>query len=261
MPLTVITGASSGLGETFARKLAARGSNLLLVARRGDRLEALKGDLERSHGVSVEAFACDLSDESEVERLAARLESEARVDLLVNNAGFGTKGRFWETDWTQQLAMHRVHVFATLRLTRAVLPSMVKRGEGGVINVSSVAGFFRSAGNVSYCATKGWMNDFTEGLRLELDAAGSRVAVQALCPGFTYTEFHDTMGVDRGVVPRWLWMPADFVVEESLRGLEARRLFVIPSWKYRLAAAFSESLPVGWRLALERASPHKRDRA
>jgi hypothetical protein len=260
MPLTVITGASSGLGETFARRLAASGSDLLLAARRGDRLELLKRELEAAHRVAVEPFVCDLADEGEVERLAKRLESEERIDLLINNAGFGTKGRFWETDWPRQLAMHRVHVFATLRLTRAALPAMVERGEGGVINVSSVAGFFRSAGNVSYCATKGWMNDFTEGLRLELDAAGSRVAVQALCPGFTYTEFHDTMGVDRSVVARWLWMPADFVVEESLRGLEARKVFVIPSWKYRLAAAFSELLPMGWRLALERASPHKKDR-
>jgi uncharacterized protein len=258
--VSAITGASSGLGAVFARKLAARGQDLLLAARRADRLEELRAEIERSHGVRVEAFPCDLASEAGVERLAARLEGEERLELLVNNAGFGTKGLFWETDYERQLEMVRVHVLATMRLTRAALRGMVVRRRGGVINVSSVAGYWRSAQNVSYCATKGWVNDFTEGLRLELDSAGSPVAVQALCPGFTYTEFHDVMGVDRGVVPEWLWMPAEFVVEESLRGLEKRKLFVIPSWKYRAAAALSDLLPAGWRLGMERRSPHKRGR-
>jgi hypothetical protein len=258
--VAAITGASSGLGAVFARKLAARGQDLLLAARRADRLEALREELEQGHGVRVETFACDLALDADVERLAARLEGEDRLELLVNNAGFGTRGCFWETDYSRQLEMVRVHILATMRLSRAALSGMVHRGHGGVINVSSVAAYFRSAGNASYCATKGWMNDFTEALRLELDSTGSPVVVQALCPGFTYTEFHDVMKVDRGQVPKWLWMPADFVVEESLQGLEKGKLFVIPSWKYRLGAAFAEWMPVRWRLGVERASPHKRGR-
>src|SRR5439155_5068639 len=127
--------------------------------------------------------------------------------------------------------MHQVHVLAPLRLTRAALPGMVKRNLGAVINVASVAAFFRSRGNVSYCATNGWMNDFSEALHLELKAVRSAVKVQALCPGFTYTEFHDTMGVSRGAVPGSMWMPAEFVVEESLRGLERGKLYVIPGWR------------------------------
>lgn len=260
MQHAVITGASSGLGEVFARKLAARGVNLLLAARRVSRLEALKQELERTRGVQVELFPCDLSRPQDLEGFAARLEAAPPPDLLVNNAGFGTLGRFHETAYQRQVDMVQVHVLATMRLTRAVLPAMIQRGSGAIVNVSSVAAYFRSGGNASYCATKGWMNDFTEALRIELDGIQSLVQVQALCPGFTYTEFHDTLGVDRNKIPRWLWMPADYVVEESLKGILAGKLFVIPSWKYRLGAAIGELLPVSWRLALERASPHQRHR-
>lgn len=258
MKFAVITGASSGLGETFARRLAARGYGLLLAARRVQRLEALKAELEKQHRVEVDCFPCDLAKPSEAEGLAARIEAGATPDLLVNNAGFGTLGFFHETDYARQVEMVNLHVLATMRLTRAVLPGMIRRGSGAIINVSSVAGFWRSGGNVSYCATKGWMNDFTEGLRIELDLLGSPVKVQALCPGFTYTEFHDVLGVDRGKVPRWLWMEADEVVEASLRGLEIGKLFVIPGWQYRVGAALGELLPFGLRVWLERKSPHKR---
>ena len=258
MKFAVITGASSGLGETFARKLAARGCSLLLAARRVQRLEALKADLERKNRIEVECFPCDLSRPDEAEGLAARLEAGATPDLLVNNAGFGTLGFFHETDYARQVEMVNLHVLATMRLTRAVLGGMIRRGSGAIINVSSVAGFWRSGGNTSYCATKGWMNDFTEGLRIELDLLGSPVVVQALCPGFTYTEFHDVLGVDRNKVPKWLWMDAESVVEASLRGLESRKLFVIPGWHYRIGAALGELLPFGLRVSLERKSPHKR---
>ncbi|MGC8884555.1 MAG: SDR family NAD(P)-dependent oxidoreductase [Bryobacteraceae bacterium] len=258
MKFAVITGASSGLGETFARKLAARGYGLLLAARRVQRLETLKAELEKLHRVEVDCFPCDLAKPSEAEGLAARIEAGATPDLLVNNAGFGTLGFFHETDYARQVEMVNLHVLATMRLTRAVLPGMIRRGSGAIINVSSVAGFWRSGGNVSYCATKGWMNDFTEGLRIELDLLGSPVKVQALCPGFTYTEFHDVLGVDRGKVPRWLWMQPDEVVEASLRGLEIGKLFVIPGWQYRIGAALGELLPFGLRVWLERKSPHKR---
>jgi len=258
MKFAVVTGASSGLGETFARKLAARGYSLLLAARRVQRLDALKLKLERKYKVEVECFPCDLSKLAEIDGLAARIETGATPDLLVNNAGFGTLGFFHETDYGRQVEMVNLHVLATMRLTRAVLGPMIRRGSGAIINVSSVAGFWRSGGNTSYCATKGWMNDFTEGLRIELDLLGSPVVVQALCPGFTYTEFHDVLGVDRNKIPRWLWMDAETVVEASLCGLESRKLFVIPGWQYRIGAALGELLPFGLRLFLERKSPHKR---
>lgn len=256
--MAAITGASAGLGSVFARKLAARGYDLLLVARRRDRMEALAAELSRAHGVAAETIVADLAEIADIDRVAARIAAEPRMALLVNNAGFGTKGRFWEAPLESQTAMHRVHIDATMRLAHAALGPMVARNEGAVINVSSVAGFARSLANVSYCATKSWINAFTEGLALELK--GTKVTVQALCPGFTYTEFHDVMGVDRAVVPKWLWMDPDGVVEASLEALAARKVFVIPGWKYRAFVAAFTKLPASWRMALEGNSPHTKSR-
>lgn len=255
MAWCVITGASAGLGAEYARQLAAKGWNLLLAARRADRLEELKAALR---GVEVECFPCDLSSMDDTERLAARIAGDERIGLLVNNAGFGTLGMFHETDYARQVEMVNVHVLATMRLTRAALEGMVRRNSGGIICVASVAGFLRSPGNVSYCATKGWMNDFCEGLWLEMKSLGSAVRIQSLCPGFTYTEFHDVMRVDRAAVPSWAWMSAEYVVRESLRGLERGELFVIPGWKYRWLVRLATRFPASWRLRMEAGSPHKR---
>lgn len=249
--LAVVTGASSGLGTVFAQQLAARGYCLLLVARRVDRLE----ELSRALGPASDIYPCDLADPAETEKLALHLRERGDVSLLVNNAGFGTLGKFHETDFGRQVEMVNVHVLATMRLTRAVLPAMIDARHGAIINVSSIAAYLRSAGDVSYGATKGWMNDFTEGLRIELDALHSPVVVQALCPGFTYTEFHDTLGADRALIPKWFWLPADSVVRDSLDALGTRQLFVIPSWKYKLVATVSRLLPTAWRLALEKRRP------
>ena len=213
----MVTGASSGIGAEFARRLARDGFALILVARRREQLEHLAGELG-----GAEILTADLTLDEELTRVEARIASAPDLDLLVNNAGFGTRGRFWEASLEGQERMHRLHVMATMRLTRAALAAMVPRGRGGVINVSSVAGFGQSPGNISYCATKAWMNSFTEGLDLELRGAGSPVRVQALCPGFTITEFHDAMGTSRDGIPAWLWMRAGDVVDASLRGLQAR---------------------------------------
>ena len=209
-PLAFVTGASSGIGATFARQLAAEGYDLVLVARRAERLAELAAELRAQHGAAAETLSADLERDEDVARVAGRLAAAENLALLVNNAGFGTKGYFWQTDGARQEAMHRLHVLATVRLTRAALPGMVARGKGGVINVSSVAGFIQSASNVSYCATKAWMNAFTEGLWMELRKSGSPVTVQSLCPGYTYTEFHDVMQTKRGEFGDAWWMPADF---------------------------------------------------
>ncbi len=255
--IAAITGASAGLGTVFARKLAARGFDLLLIARRADRLRQVAEEVSRAHGVSAETMTADLSRIEEIDAVGARLSGESRLAMLVNNAGFGTKGRFWETPFADQEAMHRVHIDATMRLTRAALPGMVARGEGSVINVSSVAAYFRSPANVSYCSTKAWINAFTEGVYLELKGIGSPVRVQALCPGFTYTEFHDVAGMDRAPIPKWLWMRAEDVVEESL---ESSKVFVVPGWQYKLVVAVATKFPTALRLALEGRSPHTKSR-
>jgi len=256
--IAAITGASAGLGSVFARKLAARGYDLILIARRKDRLDALAAAVSREHGAAAEVIAADLTNFEDIDAVAARLAAEPRLALLVNNAGFGTKKRFWEAPIEGQIEMHRLHIDATMRLTHAVLGPMVSRNEGAVINVSSVAAFIRGAANVSYCSTKSWMSVFTETLSLELKETG--VSVQALCPGFTYTEFHDVMQLDRGLIPKWLWMDAEFVVEESLNALPSRKVFVIPGWKYRVFVAAITKLPVWLRLKAEENSPQSKSR-
>src|SRR4051794_37811116 len=219
----LVTGASTGIGEVFARRLARDGYRLILVARRQDRLDQLARELS-----GAETLVADLSLPDGLGLVEARIAAEPTLELLVNNAGFGTKGLYWETPLEAQERMHQLHVMATMRLTRAALAAMVPRARGGVINVSSVAGFGQSPNNVSYCSTKAWMNSFTEGLDLELRGAGSPVRVQALCPGFTVTEFHDAMGMSRDGIPGWLWMRAEDVVDQSLRGLAKGKAFVIP---------------------------------
>ncbi|MCC7236606.1 MAG: SDR family oxidoreductase [Bryobacterales bacterium] len=256
----VITGASSGIGEAFARALARRGQALLLIARREDRLAALAEELRARHGIRVETLAADLASSGGLARAAEAVGGTADLTLLVNNAGFGTRGYFHEGVLEEQERMHRLHVMAALRLTHAALNVMIPRGEGGVIQVASVAAFARSSYNASYCATKSWMTVFTEGLHLELREMGSRVRVQALCPGFTYSEFHDVLGVDRKTIASWLWMRADEVVEESLRGLERGRWLVIPGRIYRWFATVVSKLPVRLRLAVEARNPQRKAR-
>jgi short-subunit dehydrogenase len=244
-PLAVITGASSGIGASFARKLAARGYDLLLVARREDRLRALGRQLSDQHGIAVEPLALDLVQQADLEALAQRVHSAPNLALMVNNAGFGTNHYFFETDAESQDAMHRLHVVATARLTHAALTNLTKRQAPGtgVINVSSVAAFASAPQNVSYCSTKAWMNRFTEGLAIELGAWHSPVTVQALCPGYTLSEFHDVLGADRAAIPAGFWTTADTVVEASLVGFAQRKLFVIPGWRYRLLVAALRTIP------------------
>ncbi|HEY7304129.1 MAG TPA: SDR family oxidoreductase [Bryobacteraceae bacterium] len=249
--LVAITGASSGIGAAFARKLAS-GHDLLLIARRKDRLEQLATELSGAFQTQVELLAADLTEKADLAGVAKRIEQEPRLALLINNAGFGTRGRFWEASLERQEEMHKLHVMATVGLTHAALNNMVPRDFGGLINVASVSAFVRSPGSTSYAATKSWMTAFTEGLYLELKGVHSNVVVQALCPGFTYSEFHDVMGLSRPrLAAPGFWMAAEEVVEASLDGLRRRKLFVIPGWRYRLLAGIFSKLPVRMRLAAE----------
>ncbi|MBI3790732.1 MAG: SDR family NAD(P)-dependent oxidoreductase, partial [Gemmatimonadetes bacterium] len=194
-PLAVVTGASAGLGKVFAQRLAAAGHDVALVARDAARLEALAAELSAAHGVAAEAWPADLAQAAQVDGLVARLRAHPRLAVLVNNAGFGTNGVLAKADPAGQEQMVAVHVMATSRLSQAALPGMLDRRRGTIINVSSVASFTATMGNVNYCATKAYIRVFSEALALE--CAGRGVTVQALCPGFTYSEFHDRVGMDR----------------------------------------------------------------
>lgn len=249
--IVIITGASSGIGATFARRLAPE-HDLILIARRKDRMAALAADFSRLYGTQTTLVEADLTREEHLARAAEQIKNEPRLALLINNAGFGTIGRFWESPLKAQEQMHRLHVMATVRLTHAALRNMVPRDFGGVINVASVSAFVRSPGTTSYSATKSWMTAFTEGLYLELKGMNSNVAVQALCPGFTYSEFHDAMGVARDRLAKsGFWMSAEQVVEASLNGMRRRKLFIVPGWRYRVLTAIFSKLPARVRLAVE----------
>jgi short-subunit dehydrogenase len=242
-PVALITGASSGLGAEFARQLAAKGFDLILVARRAERLAQLAGELEAACRIRAESLTADLCCEEDLAMVEARIMAEERLQLVVNNAGFGVIGSFFQSEAGPQIDMHRLHVMATMRLTHASLPGMVARRKGGIINVSSVAAFGCAPGSVSYSATKAWMNMFCEGLALELKCAGSPVRVQALCPGFTYTEFHDAARMDRSKISYSPWMQPESVVAASLRGLERGDLIVVPGAFYKLLALLSRLTP------------------
>jgi short-subunit dehydrogenase len=252
-PLAVITGASSGIGMMYARRLAAA-YDLLLIARRHELLDRLGGELSAQHGTAVTVLTADLTDDADLTRVAERIAGESRLALLVNNAGFGHRGAFWEADLKILEKMHRLHVMAVLRLTHAALGVLVRENRGAVINVASVASFAQRAGSACYGATKSWLATFTEGIFLDLKRARSAVKVQALCPGFTYSGFHDVMGEDRhAMAPKSLWLTAEQVVDDSLHALSlpAGPLFVIPGWRYKLIVGAITAVPLWLKLRLE----------
>lgn len=256
--VVAITGASSGIGATFARRLAPE-HDLVLIARRKGKLQQLADDLTSLYGTSSDVIEADLTKEDDLSRVAQLVGSRPDLVLLINNAGFGATGRFWESPLEVQEDMHKLHVMATVRLTHAALNNLVPRDIGGIINVASVSAFVRNGGAVSYGATKSWMTAFTEGLHLELRGMASNVVVQALCPGFTYSEFHDKLPISRQrLAGPSLWMSAEQVVDASLDGLRKRKLFVIPGWRYRLIVAFLTKIPTALRLAVETATTRRR---
>lgn len=234
--LAVVTGATAGIGREFAEQLAARGYDLLLVARDRSRLGETATGLGTAHGVRAEAFPADLTMDDDVGRLAERIAAAPLLAILVNNAGFGTRGRLAEASPERQVAMVRLHTLAPMRLTQAALPVMLRNRAGSVVNVSSIASFIFSAGNANYCATKAYLTTFSEGVAAEL--AGTGVQVQALCPGFTRTEFHSRMAEAPERLPRYAWMSAQAVVRHSLRCLDRGGPVVcIPGLRFRLLVA------------------------
>jgi short-subunit dehydrogenase len=248
--LAVITGASSGIGEVFARKLASR-YDLLLIARNRERLTVLARELS-TQGGRVEVMDCDLSDAAQLTAAAERIAAESNLGLLVNNAGFGYRGKFWEGDLETLERMHRLHILALVRLSHAALRVMVPKNSGAIINLASIASFVQRVGSASYGATKSWVAAFSEGLFLDLQQAKSDVRIQALCPGFTYSSFHDLMGEDRRkIAPAAFWLSAEHVVDDSLAALDRGPVFVIPGWRYKVLAALVRALPLWLKLRIE----------
>ncbi|MDX6353888.1 MAG: uncharacterized protein QOF98_791 [Streptomyces sp.] len=236
---SLITGASSGLGAAFARRLASDGHALVLVARGKERLERIAAELAESHGVRVEVLVADLAEDDGIAAVEARLrDPEQPVDVLVNNAGFGNHGVFLDVPVSDELRMLKVHCEAVLRLTTAAVEGMRERRRGFVVNVASVAAFMPRG---TYAASKAWIVRFTEGLAREL--SGSGVRFLALCPGFVRTEFHERAGMDASRLPSWAWLDADKVVGAALRDLARGRVISVPDPRYKLAVSLARHVP------------------
>ncbi len=231
----LITGASAGIGRELARRFAADKSNLVLVARRRDRLEELAAELRAQSGVEVRALAADLSHAEAPPALADELaHGGTRVDVLVNNAGFGALGPFAESDTARLMEMVQVNVAALTHLTRLLLPGMIERGQGGIFNVASTAGFQPGPYMAVYYATKAYVISLTEALHDEL--AGRGVTVSCLCPGPTETEFAATARIERSRLFNLRTMTAARVAEIGYRGFRRGKLLVVPGWLNWLAA-------------------------
>jgi len=240
-PRALVTGASSGIGAAFARRLARDGRDLILVARSLDRLEELAKELRERHGHAVTVIAADLTQPSDLSKVEERVVSDPALDLLVNNAGFGTIGRFVTLDPDREEEEVRLNVIALQRLTRAALPGMVERKRGAIINVSSMAGLQPGPCNATYAATKAFVNSFTEALHEELRGTG--VQVQALCPGFTRTEFQQRAGVNTSDLPSFAWMSAEAVVDASLSALGRGDVVLVPGFGNRVLATVAVNAP------------------
>ncbi len=239
--VALVTGGTAGIGHEFARQLADRGHDLVLVARDAARLDDVAQELAGAYGVAVETLVADLTDRPQLAEVERRLADPDRpVDLLVNNAGFALKRPFLANDVDDEQAMHDVLVTAVMRLSHAALGPMVGRGSGGVINVSSVAAFLPRG---TYSAAKAWVNSFGEWAAEEYRSQG--ITVTTLCPGFTRTEFHERMGVSRASAPEFLWLDADFLVAQALADFDKGKVLSVPGASYKAIAGASRAIPRG----------------
>jgi len=235
----LVTGPTSGIGRSFARALAARGHDLVLVARNEDRLAETADELRSTYGIAVEVLPADLVDRAQLAKVEARLADRGEpVRLLVNNAGFGLRGRFLDNDLAQEQAQLDVLVTAVMRLTHAALGSMLAEGRGQIVNVSSMAGFLQRG---SYSAAKSYVTKLSQWAHHEY--AGQGVQVMAVCPGFVRTEFHQRLGSDTDSAPRLLWLDPDRVVAEALVDLDAGKALSIPSKRYKAIAVVVRVVP------------------
>ena len=243
----LVTGPTSGIGLSFARALAARGHDLVLVARNEQRLAETADELRSTYGVAVEVLPADLVDRAQLAKVEARLADRGEpVRLLVNNAGFGLRGRFVDNDLAREQDQLDVLVTAVMRLTHAALGAMLAEGRGQIVNVSSMAGFLQRG---SYSAAKSYVTKLSQWAHHEY--AGQGVQVMAVCPGFVRTEFHQRLGSDTDSAPRLLWLDPDRVVAEALVDLDAGKALSIPSKRYKAIAAVVRVVPASLQQRLQ----------
>ena len=258
----LVTGASSGIGLAFAREFAERGYDLILTARRQARLESLAGDLQTRHGIDAVVLAEDLGDPLAPGRLVdAIAQKSLLVDVLVNNAGYGVPGSYAGTSWPDQQRFLQVMVVAVAELTHRLVPGMMERRWGRIINVASLAGVLPGvAGHTLYAASKAFVIKFSESLSLETARHG--IHVTAACPGFTYSEFHDVTGTRAQVntMPKFMWLDADVVARASVAAVMAGVPVFVPGRVNATLATLSRVLPrsIVWGLMKRNATKFRR---
>jgi hypothetical protein len=238
----LVTGASAGIGRSFVHALAARGHDLVLVARDEVRLRELASEVRERYEVGAAALGADLLADEGIAAVEARLrDGDAPVDLLVNNAGMGTFGDFATTDIAAEEREIRLNVLALVRLTHAALEAMVPRRRGDILNISSLAGFQPAPSSATYAATKAFVNSFTQSVHEECRRGG--VHVMLVCPGYTHTEFHERAGLGPTQIPEFMWQSSDEVAVAALRDLDRRRAVSIPGALNKTLGAASSVTP------------------
>lgn len=240
-PRALITGATSGIGAAFARKLALKGFDLILHGRRQEKLTELAENLKK-YNISTEILIAELSRAEELRKVETCIQALDPLDMLINNAGYWTPGMFWETSPDSLEAMIMVHVIAPVRFIRAALPGMLERNKGDIINVSSMGAYFNLVTAENYGATKAYLASLTESLHVALMGTGLRV--QVLAPGFTVTDFHSRLGADFSKAQQ-KWMQPEEVVDISLKALEKGQVVCIPGFKRQFLVKFAHMLPRG----------------
>jgi len=251
-----ITGASSGIGEGFARELAKQGFGLIIVARHKDKLDELARELHEKNNIDVEVITADLTKQDDVNKLAERLAKIDDLDILINNAGFGSAGMFANNNFTRQIDMMQAHMYAPVYLMRSVLQPMINRKRGFIINLSSFASFLPIGTQAMYAGTKSFVKIFSESIAMELENTG--VKIQALCPGFTRTNFHNDAELREmkdNSIPKFMWMDVDSVIQESLRGYRKNKVVVVPGRNNKFMRWFI-SLPLMGQVAKNITNSH-----
>lgn len=249
----LITGASAGIGAAFARHLAAEGFDLLLTARRAERLSALAQELRDAHGVRVETLAADLSDPSAPETIIAFADEQGLVvDILINNAGMAASASFADSTWPALAGELQLMVTAVTELTHRVIPGMKSRGRGRIVNLSSLAAFAPPGASLLYSGIKSYVLVMSQSLDMELKPFG--IHVTALCPGFTHSEFHDTMGAGEAAarIPPILWQQPEDVVREGWSAVEKGRPICVPGGVNKVLVGLTRPLPLRAQYVLGR---------
>lgn len=239
----LVTGASSGIGASIARILAGTGADVVLVARSGDKLTQLAADLEAAHGIAAEVLVADLITDEGIELVADRLAADPPIDVLVNNAGFGTYGEFITTDAAREGDQVRLNVTALTVLSHQAARIFRDRGEGGILQISSMASFQPIPEHATYGASKAYVTSFGQALHEELKDTGVHVTV--CCPGYTRTEFHVANDIDSSSIPDRVWLTADRVAADAIEALRHNKAMVIPGVANQALSTLSRALPDG----------------